>query len=90
MPELDPDVSDEAPISDQLTDYDREHLVTYLRMLDADAAQAEPEVVMRIVLHINPTREPERAWRAYRSHLARAKWITRIGYALLLKDNVAD
>lgn len=90
MPELDPDVSDEAPISDHLTDYDREHLVTYLRMLDADAALAEPEEVMRIVLHLDPKAEPERAWRAYRSHLARARWMTKVGHALLLKDPRAN
>jgi hypothetical protein len=39
-----------------------EHLVTYLRVLDADAEGAEWTEVARIVLH--PTREPARARRA--------------------------
>ena len=36
-PPLDPPVADQAPVADGLTDYDHEHLVTYLRLLDADA-----------------------------------------------------
>ena len=34
---LDPDVADLAPTDPALTRYDEEHLVTYLRMLDANA-----------------------------------------------------
>ena len=36
-PPLDPDVADMAPISKQLTVYDEQHLITYLRLLDANA-----------------------------------------------------
>ena len=36
-PPLDPDVADVAPSAPTLTGYDQEHLVTYLRLLDADA-----------------------------------------------------
>ncbi len=32
---LDPDVADLAPTSSALTGYDEQHLVTYLRLLDA-------------------------------------------------------
>jgi hypothetical protein len=35
-PPLDPDVADLAPTSPALTGYDEQHLVTYLRLLDAD------------------------------------------------------
>ena len=35
-PPLDPDVADVAPSVPTLTDYDMEHLVTYLRLLDAE------------------------------------------------------
>jgi hypothetical protein len=35
--------------------------VTYLRLLDADAEGADWREVARIVLHIDPDREPERA-----------------------------
>jgi hypothetical protein len=41
----------------------------------------------RIVRHINAEREPDRAWRACDSHLARAKWMTGVGYRQLLRYN---
>ena len=73
-PPLDPDVVDAAPTDLMLTPYDHEHTVTYLRLLDADAEGADWQDVARIVLHIAPVREPTRAWKAFESHLSRAKW----------------
>jgi len=64
-PPLDPPVNDQAPEGDVLTRYDQEHLVTYLRLLDADAERAEWTEAARIVLHIDPSQEPERARRAW-------------------------
>ena len=84
-PPLDPPVNDQAPEGDVLTRYDQEHLVTYLRLLDADAERAEWTEVARIVLHIDPSQEPERARRAWESHLARAQWMTEHGYRDLLR-----
>jgi hypothetical protein len=84
-PPLNPPVDDQAPEGDVLTRYDQEHLVTYLRLLDADAEGAEWTEVARIVLHIDPAQEPARARRAWESHLARAKWMTEHGYRDLLK-----
>jgi type VI secretion system activator RovC-like protein len=81
----DPDVADLAPTEEALTAYDDEHISTYLRMLDADAENADWQEVARIVLHIDPEREPERARRAYDSHLARAKWMSSKGYRHLLR-----
>ena len=40
-PPLDPDVADTAPSGPVLTVYDEEHLITYLRLLDADAEGAD-------------------------------------------------
>jgi hypothetical protein len=40
-PPLDPDVTDLTPTDLALTVYDEEHLVTYLRMLDADEEGAD-------------------------------------------------
>jgi len=40
--------------------------------------------VARIVLHLDPDREPERARRAWETHLARARWMTEHGYRHLL------
>jgi hypothetical protein len=82
---LDPPVDDQAPALDSLTAYDQAHLVTYLRLLDADAEGADWTEVARIMLHIDPKQEPERARRAWESHLARAKWMTEHGYRHLLE-----
>ena len=88
-PPLDPDVADIAPSDPALTSYDQEHLVTYLRLLDADADGADWREVARIVLHIEPDREPDRARQAFDSHLARAKWMTEHGYRHLLRGGVS-
>ena len=85
-PDMDAPIDDEAPTAAEVTDYDRSHLVTYLRLLDAEAAEANPEEVMRLVLRIDPLKEPERASRAYDSHLARARWMTQVGYHHILRD----
>jgi T6SS, Transcription factor, DNA binding domain len=82
---LNPDVDDVAPSGDALTVYDEEHAVTYVRLLDAHKEGADWREVATIVLHIDPTREPEPARRAYDSHLARAKWTARVGYRQLLR-----
>jgi hypothetical protein len=83
-PPLNPPVEDVAPTAAILTGYDEQHVVTYLRLLDADAEGADWQEVARIVLHIDPTHEPERARRAWESHLARARWMTEKGYRHLL------
>ena len=79
-PPLDPPIADQAPTAGELTDYDREHLVIYLRLLDADAENADWAEVARAVLLINPSDAPERARRAWESHLARARWMIEHGY----------
>ena len=84
-PPLDPDVADTAPSDAVLILYDEEHIITYLRMLDAHAVSADWKEVARIVLHLDPDREPDRARKAFDSHLARAKWMTEHGYRHLLR-----
>ena len=81
---LNPDVADLAPDGDELTVYDEEHAVTYVRMLDAEPVRANWREVARIVLHIDPEAEADRARRAFDSQLSRAKWISRTGYRQLL------
>jgi hypothetical protein len=88
-PPLNPDVADTAPASAVLTRYDEEHIITYLRLLDADADGADWREVTQIVLHIDPEREPARARQAFDSHLARAKWMTEHGYRQLLRGGVS-
>lgn len=86
MPPLrNPIVADLAPYG-ALTKYDEEHAVTYVRMLDASEDSADWREVSRIVLRIDPDKEPERAKRSYDTHLARARWMTHTGYKLLLRQ----
>ena len=84
MQPLDPDTADLAPAERALTPYDEEQAITCMRMLYADAGGADWREVSRIVLHIDP--EHERARRAFDSHLARAKWMSREGYRLAPKN----
>ncbi len=81
-PPLDPDVADIAPNLPELTAYDEEHVVTYIRLLQAEGEGADWREVARVILHMDPERDPERARRAYQSHLARAKWVTEQGRLL--------
>ncbi|MCP3394936.1 DUF2285 domain-containing protein [Bradyrhizobium sp. CCGB12] len=81
-PPLDPNVADAAPTDQILTVYDEQHVVTYMRLLQAESEGADWTEVARVVLHMDPEREPDRARRAYQSHLARAKWLTEKGRLL--------
>ena len=90
QPALDPDVADVAPNEAVLTTYDEQHLVTYWRLLDAEAAGADWKEVTQIVLHIDPDREPMRARSAFDSHLARARWMADHGYRDLLRGGTTE
>ena len=79
-----------APNESVLTTYDEQHLVTYWRLLDAEAAGADWKEVARIVLHIDPDREPVRARNAFDSHLARARWMADHGYRDLLRGGTTE
>jgi hypothetical protein len=68
-----------------LTAYDERHLVTYWRLLDADAEGADWREVARIVLHLDPELDFDRARRVFESHLSRAKWMTEHGYRHVLR-----
>ncbi|MGY4505844.1 hypothetical protein ACVWYH_009801 [Bradyrhizobium sp. GM24.11] len=80
--QLDPDVANVAPNEPALTAYDERHVVTYIRLLQAEGEGADWREVARLVLHMDPEREPDRARAAYQSHLARAKWVTEQGRLL--------
>lgn len=77
-------VADLAPTDPATTVYDEEHIITYLRLLNAAAENAVWREVALIVLHIDPDPELDRARRAYDSHLARARWMTSEGHRHLL------
>jgi len=83
-------VDDEAPTGDNITVYDEQHHFTYLRLLDADAEGADWTEVAQILLHPDPTSDVARTRRCWESHLARAKWMTKIGYRQILEQAVAQ
>ena len=74
-----------APSGPVLTAYDEEHMITYMRVLDADQQGADWREVSRIVLRIDPDTEADRARLAFGSHLSRARWMTEQGYRHLLR-----
>lgn len=90
QPPLSPPVADQAPADASLTAYDQEHLITYLRLLDADSDGADWQEVAEVVLRIDPAQEPERARSVLDSHLERARWMTRSGYRHLLWAGVSN
>lgn len=78
-------IADDVPLSDHVTDYDREHFVIYIRLLDAERDGVSDDEMARNILGIDPTKEPDRAKRALASHLHRAHWMTKQGYKDLLQ-----
>jgi hypothetical protein len=87
---LAPTIADTAPADPSLTGYDKQHLAIYLRLLDADTEHADWRDVAKIVLRIDPDREPERARSAFDTHLARAKWMIERGYAHILRGKIEN
>lgn len=77
---------DEPPQSAVLTRYDRAHMKLYLRLLDAETDGADWREAVELLFGIDPTKEPERASRVHRSHLARARWMTEQGYRQLARE----
>nr|WP_289781900.1 DUF2285 domain-containing protein [Caulobacter segnis] len=83
--ELEPEVADEVPASDKLTDYDIGHMTTYLRLLDAEQDNADWREATRLVLGRDPGEDEAGARRCWESHMQRARWMTEMGYRLLLE-----
>ena len=79
------DFTDEVPWSDALTLYDEANLVLYVRLLDACAAGASDDEMVRVLFGIDPRKEPHRARRTLASHLRRARWMTEHGYKHFLE-----
>jgi hypothetical protein len=80
-----PNVADTAPIDEAITLHDERHYVTYLRLLDAEKDGADWTEAAQIVLHRDPETEADRTRCCWESHLARAHWMTRIGYRRIIE-----
>lgn len=75
------------PSSETLTDYDERHLVTYLRLLDADKDGADWKEAVSVIFGVDTENDSEEAEKIYHSHLARAKWVAQSGFAHLLNKH---
>ena len=76
QPSIGREPTDVAPVGPIITAYDEEHIDTYLRVLNAVQDGADWREISRIVLHVDPNQDCERARLVFDSHLARAKWMT--------------
>jgi len=62
-PPLDPDVADTASSDSVLTVCDEEHVITYLRLARRGREGPDWREVTRVVLHLDPEQELDRARR---------------------------
>lgn len=81
-----PSFAQEPPLTERVNSYDEAHLVTYLRLLDADREGASWQEVARIIFGIDPEADSDGARLMHESHLARARWMTTAGYQHLLES----
>ena len=72
--------ADSPPLAEHVTDYDLEHAVIYLRLLDGVRAGADRAELARVVLRLDPAVVGDRAYRVLEDHHARAVWMTTSGY----------
>ena len=77
-------LADAPPAANHVTDYDRSHVKTYLRLLDAAAEGADWQEVAALVLNLDVAANPDHARCVHEAHLARARWMTTTGYRDLL------
>jgi hypothetical protein len=84
-----PPIADLAPTDNVLTGYDEQLKIVYLRLLDADAVNADWREVAREVLRLDPDKNPTKVHRTWESHLHR-HWMTEEGYKFLLKGGAPN
>ena len=77
---------DEPPASTALTEYDRQHVKLYVRLLDAEADGADWREAVEVLFGICPKSEPDRAMQVHDAHLARSHWMTEHGYRQLRRS----
>lgn len=80
---------DVAPDAPTITPYDEAHFTDYLRLLDADTDRADWREAATVIFEVDPAAEPHRAQLMHATHLARARWMTEVGYAHLLARDSA-
>lgn len=83
-----PAFEDRPPLTERVNAYDERHLATYIRLLMAEEEGADWREVVSVIFGLDPAREPDRAKTIYESHLARARWMTEMGYRHLLEPRM--
>jgi hypothetical protein len=82
-----PPLLDAPPMSDQLTAYDYQHFPTYMFLLDWADAGCDWRHAMVQLVGAEVTADPIRVKEVYDAHLARARWMTVVGWRLLLQED---
>jgi len=80
-----PPIAERAEWSEVITFYDRQHIVTYARLLTAERDNVDWRDGVREILRQDPDREPKQARICWESHLERARWISTEGFRLAVE-----
>lgn len=74
-------IAEHAPDAPIMTDYDRVHILTYARLLDAERDGYDWSDVAMEVLDLDVAADPCGAKNCWQSHLDRAHWFVDGGFA---------
>ena len=74
----------------ELTDYDRANFTTYIRLLDTVAAGVNWRNATATLFGVDAAVDEHAAKQVYDANLGRARWMTRVGYRLLLASPPQD
>jgi hypothetical protein len=80
-----PAIAEQAEWSESITYYDRQHIVTYARLLTAEREGLDWQDAVREILLQDPRRNPKEARICWESHLERARWISTEGIRLAVE-----
>lgn len=79
--------TDAPPQGEAITDYDRQHLSLYLRLLDAAASGAPWQEITRVIFGLDADTDHDHAARVYNTHLDRARWMVKKGYGTIIRPS---
>jgi hypothetical protein len=74
-----PIIAEKAEWSEVITHYDRQHFLTYARLLTAEREEIDWRDGVREILRQDPDKDPRQARICWESHLERARWIASEG-----------
>lgn len=76
---------DAAPSGNEVTEYDRDHTMLYICLLDREARGQDWRTTTRAFFGLDAEREPDRARSVYDSHLARATALQSVPYFAMMQ-----